>query len=278
MKVLWSDSDAKRRDFFRRYAVYYKAMLPENADYVLITDDKGNFCGFAALVCRAASAEIIFLVVEESRRHKGYGSFMLKEIEKALRDSRIPVVRAVLPPRHEMTGLFSKARYQLFDGEPEYAVPFAALHYCANFRKQIENADPVKARTLDEFTPEERKLITRYFEEERITDYKLLDKNRSSAVLEGGEVRALFLCEKVSGGVIIEYMYTVKEHPEYLIDCFRATSRYISLSSANAPKKKDMMLSVSMHNEKGVKLLKYFTEGLIQPEIITREIFAVKNI
>lgn len=278
MKVLWSDSDAKRRAFFRRYAICYKALLPENADYVLVTDDEGNLCGFAALVCRAESAEIVFLVVEESRRRQGYGLFMLNEIEAALRNSRIPVVRAVLPPRDEMTELFSKAGYGLFDGDPEYAVPFAALHYCANYRKQIENADPVKARILEELTPEERRLLVRFFDEERITDYDLLDRNRSSAVLEGGEVRALFLCEEIPGGVIIEYMYTVKEHPEYLMDCFRATSRHISLKSVNAANKKNMMLSVSMQNEKGVKLLKYFTEGLIEPEIITREIFAVKKI
>ncbi|MBQ6966321.1 MAG: GNAT family N-acetyltransferase [Lachnospiraceae bacterium] len=275
MKALWSDSDTKRRDFFRRYAIYYKVILPDNADYVLVTDDEGNFCGFAALVCRANSAEIVFLIIEESRRKQGYGSFLLSEIEEALKNSRIPVVRVVLPPRDEMTGLFTKAGYQLFDGEAEYAVPIASLHYCASFRKQIEEVKPDKAKTLSEITPDERKLLLKYFDEEKITDHKLLDNRRSSVVLKGGEVRAVFLCERVAGGVIIEYMYTEKDHPEYLMDCLRATTHYIA---EHPGKERDLMISVSLENEKGVRLLKYFTDGMIEPEIITREIYAVKNV
>ena len=144
-------------------------------------------------------AEIFFLIIDQNQRGQGIGSFLLKEIEDALRRSDITLVRSVLPLRDDLERLYSKAGYELFDGESEYAIPFNSLHYSANYRKQIEGKNPLKAAAYNRLSPGEKRLVNAFLRNMSITETAVFENDVSSAVVADGRVSALLLCEIVTG-------------------------------------------------------------------------------
>ncbi len=275
MKALWSDSDSNRRQFFRNYAAIYDKSLPQDAETILVTDDSGNLCGLAGILDRDYSAEIVFLAIDKKYRRQGYGSYLLNEMENTLRVSRIDTARAILPINEELNGFFSKAGYDLFDGKKEYAFPFAVLHYCERYRKLIENKAPVKARALKTLSLEDQLLLKAFINKNNVTKAASYNNVLSSVIIDGNRICAYLLCEALHGGVVIDSLYAEKEHPEYIPDCIRVLNQELA---KRKEKLKDLKLSFTDNNGKAVKLLEYFTDGLMEPEEIIRETIAVKKL
>ena len=184
-------------------------------------------------------------------------------------------MRAVIPGRDEMTGLFRKAGYELYEAGKEYALPFRSLHYSPIYRMKVEGKNPVKAKALIDANVEERNVLKAYFNDNGISDGLSFDKDLSSVIFDNGRVSALMLCERIPGGLIVEYILTSRDHPEYLIDCLRVMDRYIS---KKAEAKEGLMLSFATGHEKERNLVKRLSGGLMDPEEIIREYIAVKKI
>ena len=62
-----------------------------------------------------------------------------------------------------------------------------------------------------------------------ITDLSDYDEALCAACLSEGRLSALLLCERMDKGVIVRYMYTDREQPEDLLDCFRVLNKALDL-------------------------------------------------
>ncbi|MCR5402402.1 MAG: GNAT family N-acetyltransferase [Butyrivibrio sp.] len=270
MKAQWLDSEKERNRFIKNYA----AVIPENADYMTVTDDDGDICGFAAITVRYNSSDIEFLIIEEEKRGQGYGSFLLENVERALGILGTEIIRCILPPGGDVTEFFTRAGYRLYEGEAGYGVLFSSLHYSYGFRKEIEEIDPVEARTISHSTSSERKLISAILKEDGYTESRSSDINLSSFVCHKGVIEAVLLIETSPGTVHIKYMYAEND-TKYLTDCFRASCRQIL---ALHGRDRDLKLAFSAGDKQGLEFLTELTGDLVIPEKLPGLYIAVKEI
>ncbi|MCR4654786.1 MAG: GNAT family N-acetyltransferase [Lachnospiraceae bacterium] len=276
MKTFWAGTDRNKLLFFKKYAACYGTVLPEHAEICIVTDDGGDYGGFAAIVSGRNVTDIVFIEVPEKKRRQGFGSRLLEEIEVCAGNSGIGMVRCIIPLREDLRLFFIKAGYDLFETGAEYAVSFGALDYSPVYRKNIAGKEPVRARALDQFSPEEREILKEYFNEKGITYWESYDRKLSAALLDKDSIEAVMLCEEKPGGVIVGYLHTDKEHPEHIFDCFRVLDRALSSKKKNMAA--DYRLSFGTGHELEKELLTHIAGGMLDVEKITREAAAVRNI
>ncbi len=274
MKSYWTGTNKQKRKFFKDYASCYNIDIPDNADLLIATDDDGSFCGFSALVSNERFTDIIFFLVPEKNRRNGYGSFMLEEIENTVKASDIRIIRCVMPPTEDLSGIFSKESYNVFPGEREYAVSFGALHYSEKYMDLIAGKDPKQTKSLDECSASEKGILKDFFAREGIIDGMSYDRKLSSVTFDNDKVGGLFLCDRLNSGIVIGYMYASEEHPEYLLNGFRKMDSILSGFGEDAKKLK---ISFATGNDNELDLIKMLSGDVSQIEEIIREVIAVKS-
>lgn len=269
MRVFRVDPKDKKKKELRAYAAHMRYHLPEDCEYLVAADDDDVLSGFAALLPDRDVTDILFLYVFESKRRKYAGSMLLRGIEDAVREAGGRSLRCIMPAEDNLMTLFTREGYGLFPGVTEYAVSFGTLYYSKLYRKHIHGRSPKKAKTLGECTSAQKRALEVLLGKEEMTG--LL-----SAVFDGAEIMAVLSCEAFTKGILVDYMYVKKEHPELLLDCFRLLDS--KLVSVYGERMSDMMLSFSTGNDMEEELIKSFSGGLIPPQKYTREYVAVKNL
>ena len=214
MRVFRVDPKDKKKKELRAYAAHMRYHLPEGCEYFAAADDDDVLSGFAALLPDRDVTDILFLYVFESKRRKHAGSMLLRGIEDAVREAGGRSLRCIMPAEDNLMTLFTREGYGLFPGETEYAVSFGTLYYSKLYRKHIHGRSPKKAKTLGECTSARKRALETLLGKEEMTG--LL-----SAVFDGAEIMAVLSCEAFTKGILVDYMYVKKEHPELLLDCFR---------------------------------------------------------
>ncbi len=275
MKSYWLGSDKKNRKFFKDYSKSFNMPIPDNADIIVVAEDDGDFCGFSAIVATPGYADIVFFLVIREKRRNGCGSFMLQEIEKAVRESKIGHLRCMMPSGGErLLGLFTKEGFDLFPGETEYAINFGALYYSEKYLSLIAGKEPKNTKTLSELNTSENGMLKAFFNKQGITAGKHYNKKLSSVTIENGEIVALLLCDGVPTGVIIVFMYVDKDHPDFLLNGFRLIDKSLS---GFGEKAKKLKISFSTGNDSDLGLVKKIAEDMVQINEITREVIAIKQ-
>ena len=275
MKAFWLDSDKDRNAFINEHAVHYLTFIPDDMEFMVVKDDKDNYCGFAAFICDSITAEIWLLVIEEKYRGQGFEDFLLQNLEQKLIALGAKFARCIVPLEGETYELLCRAEYELFEDEPMHAVPFAALHYSSFFRKKIEEVEPSAARTLDRLSAYELKALQQFLKDKKVRSEGAVRNAFSSVICDGRTIRAVMLCDCVPGCIVIRYLYSENEHSEYLLDCFRASCRLIGYYLRRDA---DLYLSFDTGDERETRLLKYLAGDLIEPKEITRRAIAVKRL
>ncbi|MCR5788870.1 MAG: hypothetical protein K6G83_03195, partial [Lachnospiraceae bacterium] len=215
------------------------------------------------------------------KRRQGIGIFLLKEIEAAAASSGAGVLRAVLPGREDLLGFFEKAGFAYFAGGKEYAVSFGSLRYSSVYRKKVKGKEPFRAKALGGLNTSEREMLTAWCHDQDITDLSDYDEALSAACLSEGRLSALLLCEQMDKGVIVRHMYTDREQPEDLLDCFRVLNRALDLpydKEEGSPDRADYMLSFGTGHTVEKTLLLHLAGDMVPITEITRETAAVKSL
>ncbi|MBQ7614752.1 MAG: GNAT family N-acetyltransferase [Butyrivibrio sp.] len=275
MKTFWIGFDNKEIEYFIDYAAKLKAKIPEEAEILAATDDDGIVKGFAAVVATKDVSDIVFFFVAEEARGKNIGRTMLKEIEKTVRESGVSIIRCVVPNEDGIVNLFFNEGYDFFDTGTEYAVSVGALYYSGTYRKSIYGKEPVKAKSLDQFTPEEKKIFKSLCHENIIEELDFFNPKLSAAVFDGDTVKAFLLCESNMKGIIVDYMHSEAEHPENLIDCFRVLDKALSTHKEETSK---LMISFATGNDTEERFLKRLAGDVVLVEEFVREDFAIKRL
>ncbi len=275
MRIFWIGDNKANEDYLVDYASKLNERILKDADIIVATDDDGNLEAFAAIDARKELADIVFFYVVNEDRGKRIGHELLAEIEKTVMDSGVATIRCIIPQEEDMMALFDDAGYDFFPGGKEYAVSFGALHYSETYRKTIDGKKPVKAKTLDKLTDEENVILRHFLDENTLKEMDFFNKKLSSVVINNGEVAAVLLCESNLKGVIVDYLHSDKEHPDNLLDCFRALDNALS---AHKDILADMMLSFATGNEVEERLIHILSGEVVLIEEFVREDVAVKNL
>lgn len=274
MRSYWLGADKKKRKFFRDYASCYNTELPDDSDIILITEEDGSFSGFSAIVSNKHSSDIIFFLVPEEKRRKGCGWFMLREIEQAVRNTDISLIRCIMPSVEGLPGFFQREGFDLFPGESEYAVSFGSLNYSSNYRSLIAGKEPLNTKALADLDPQETALFKSFLIQEGLTGVSSYNNRLSSVTIIDGKILAVLLCYGLSSGLVIGYMYAAPDHPEFLLNGFRKLDKALSVYGEKADKLK---ISFSTGNPQDYDLIKKITDDVVSIEVITREVIAVKQ-
>ncbi len=275
MKVYWLGKDNENRKYIKRYAAVYKTLVTDGNDIITVTDDEGKLAGFSALSVTPAKTEISFFLVLKEYRNKGYGRYMLGEIEKALRAADVKEVRAIIPGDPGYRALFSREGYDIFDGSKEYMVRYGAFRYSDTYSKHISGKDPRGARSLKDLSAGEMKLLGDFFKEKGIPSEGGLDKELSAVCIEDGKIKGFVLCEKKADNIIIDMIYSSKKELHEVINCFRLIDRIIS---EKGDEKKDILVSFAPDNERIREFTRLIAGDPVQISEITRETTALKSL
>ena len=274
MKSYWLGSDKKKRKFFKDYASCYNMELPDNSDILLIAEEDGSFSGFSAVVSNKYSSDIVFFLIPEEKRRKGCGWFMLREIEQAVINTNISLLRCIMPSVEGLPAFFQREGFDLFSGESEYAVSFGSLKYSSNYRSLIAGKEPLDTKALAELDPPETTLLKSFLLQEGLTGIGYYNNKLSSVTMVDGKILALLLCDGLPSGVVINYMFAAADHPEYLLNGFKKLDQALSVYGEKADKLK---ISFSTGNPQDYDLIKKITDDVVSIDVITREVIAVKQ-
>ena len=129
MKSYWIGKRNNYRLTIKRYLLAYRMTLPDDADVITVTDDNGQLCAFSILSTNRVFSDVLFFLVFEDFRRKGFGSFMLSEIIDSLKESGVSLLRCLIPFGEGFHELFTSQGFDIFPGRKEYGVPFGAFHY-----------------------------------------------------------------------------------------------------------------------------------------------------
>ena len=275
MNIFWIGDNKADEDYLIDYASNLNGMIFRDADFIVATDDEGKLEGFAAIEANRDLADIVFFYVVDEARGKNVGMALLSEIEKTVLESGVDILRCVLPAENAMMALFDDYGYSFIPCGKEYAVSLGSLHYSETYRKVIEGKKPVKARTLEELTDEENKIFKHSLDENTLRELHFFNKKLSSVVINNGVVDAVLLCEANLNGVIVDYMHSDKEHPDKLLDCFKALDRALS---AHKDATKDLKISFATGNQVEQRLIRALSGEMALIEEFVRENVAIKRL
>ena len=221
MKSYWIGKRNNYRLTIKRYLLAYRMSLPDDADVIMVTDDNGQLCAFSILSTNRVFSDVLFFLVFEDFRRKGFGSFMLSEIIDSLKESGVSLLRCLLPFGEGFHELFTSQGFDIFPGRKEYGVPFGAFHYSETYVKAIEGKDPAHAVSVKDCTEAEKLAVRNYFRKNDISDKMGYDRELSVVSFDRGKVAAVMLCERKPGTVMIEILRLSAESPKFVYRCFR---------------------------------------------------------
>ena len=226
MKTYWLNHDKKREDYFKTYAAAFdRTILPKDSMITLVCEEK-EVCGFSGITVDGDTAYLLFFLVFEAWRRKGFGSFLMKELTEKLSETGISMLHAVVPSDDAICAFLEAEGFDFFPGEEEYAVSFGELRYCEKYRKDIMGQPIGGALSFQDCTDRQKDVIRKALAEQGITEPRGYDMELSMASFRNGMVDSIILCERVAGGIIIRTMFFSESGgPRDLLDCLRAFNK-----------------------------------------------------
>jgi ribosomal protein S18 acetylase RimI-like enzyme len=275
MKTYWLNHDKKREDYFKTYAAAYDRMLiPEEAMITLVCEGK-EVCGFSAVIGDGDTAYILFFLVFEEYRRKGYGSFLLKEQTEKLSEAGISVLHVVVPSDEAVCAFLEAEGFDFFPGEKEYAVSFGELLYCDKYRRGIMRQPARDVIAFKECTLRQKDEIRKILAEQGINEPRGYDMELSMADFRNGKLTSVLLCERIGGGIIVRSMLISESgQPRDLLNCIRAFNERLMAQENSASMKISFPADVNGNRS----LIEFLTGFNIQIGEFNRGYVALKRI
>lgn len=274
MKAVLISGDKDQREIFEKYASGYGMGISNNHDIIAVMDDEGELSGFSVLKAFGDYNEILFFLIFEEMRRKGCGSFLLREIVRSS-EKNGAVIRCSMPDSTELKRLFEKEGFEFYPGRLEHTVSFGALHYSKLYMEKVAGKEPVNTKAFDECSDVEWKKIMDFFASQNIIYRGRGNKKLSSVTFVKGKVGALYLCERLPGGIVVYYVYSDKDHPEYLLNGLRVIHRIIE---PLGEKGRELNLSFATRRPGGRELLIKLTGDPVIVKELVRGTTAVRNV
>ena len=275
MKSYWIGKRNNYRLTIKRYLLAYRMTLPDDADVITVTDDNGQLCAFSILSTNRVFSDVLFFLVFEDFRRKGFGSFMLSEIIDSLKESGVSLLRSLIPFGEGFHELFTSRGFDIFPGRKEYGVPFGAFHYSETYVKAIEGKDPAHAISIQDCSEAEKLAVWNYFKKNDISDKMGYDRELSVVSFDKGKVAAIMLCEKKPGTVMIEILRLSADSPKYVYRCFRVLD---SILTSNGEETYSWTVVFATGNGNDLELARFFSRDPAIVKEIVREETAVLNL
>ncbi|MCR5748378.1 MAG: GNAT family N-acetyltransferase [Lachnospiraceae bacterium] len=275
MKAYWLGPENEYRKNIKRYAAVYKTLVNKDNDVVVVTDDEKHLAGFSVLSSLGQMTDITFFYVIEEYRRKGYGRFMLSEIEDALRETDVEMLRAMLNEGYGYKELFLKEGYDFFPGAMEYVIRYGALRYSAMYRRHIAGKEAGKAKSIKDLNQSEKKLMSVFLQAMNIPVETGLDREYSIVSINNGKIEAMLLCEKAVNGIIIDVVYSARNDIKDVMSCFRLIDKILDSYGA---RKNDILLSFAVDGDKNREISRILVGDNAQIGEVRRESSYIKTI
>ena len=275
METYWLNHDKKREDYFKTYAAAFdRTLIPDEAMITLVCEDK-EVCGFSAIAGDGETAYILFFLIFEQYRRKGYGSFLLKELSERMSKAGISMLHIVIPSDEALCAFLKAEDFEFFPGEEEYVVSIGELRYCEKYRKGIMGKPSRNAIPFKDCTLAQKNEIRSTLEEQGIYEPRGFDMDLSMADFKNGKLDSLLVCERIGGGIIVRTMYISESgKPRDLLNCIRAFGERLAAEKNSA----SMELSFPADVNGNRKLIEFLTGFNIQIGSINRGYVAMKRI
>ena len=272
MKSYWLSQESKYRVQFKRYAAIYGTQFPDDAQILVVTDDDEKVWAFSVLDVLHDSAEILFFYIFNDGWEMGCGSYMLDEIENALKDSDTSLIRCLIPDYAGYPNLFAESGFDIFPAGKEYAVTYGALRYSETYAKRISGKKSEGVKSVSECSSDELQTLVAYLKQKGLPD-EGIDKDHSVASFTKGNLNALILCEKKAEGIIIDFIQNNTGDAKHILNCFRKLDHVLSECSDVTD---DTKIYIATDNGSNRKLAETLIGDNVNMEEIVRRLIAVK--
>ncbi len=274
MKTYWLNHDKEREDYFKTYAAAFDRTLLSADAMITLVCENDEVCGFSALTVDDDIAYILFFLVFEEYRRRGYGSFLLGELSEKLSEAGILTIHAIVPSDEGICAFFEKEGFEFFPGEGEYEISFGEVCSCEKYRKDIMGQPVRDVVAFKDCTPKQKDVIREILKEHGITEPRGYDLELSMAGHDNGRVDSILLCERINGGIIIRMMIISETgKPKDLLYCLRALNDKLCAEEGSA----SMMLSFPTDVSANLSLIEYLTGLELNIEEYNRGYIAIRH-
>ncbi len=235
MDYFWVASTHKQAPVCRHFAKARGFLLPGDAVYLVCIDDEKTICGLSAMNDDPTDPFLLFIYVPEERRGQGIGSGMIMEILRAAEVEKISSIRCYAEPATGVDAFLEHYGFDLFPGSSVYRITYAALRYSKQYQRNVIGKMPGRACAVSAVGKEGLKALMDFFGRMGLTWGTGYDSSISMVEMNGENVDALMLCDRVPTGLIIKYLYSGKDKAASIIHCFRALNKLMPAEGTLSP-------------------------------------------
>ena len=276
MKFTWITTGDKESHFFKDMAARYNVVLTGDEEILIASDEEDRAAGFSAFTISEGFLDIAFFFVGEAFRDGDCADYMLGDLEATAKKGGAAYIRYMMPTSDALVSYFEKRGFDIFPGKRFYEISIGALYYSKNFRERIYRKDPKGVKSIEDCTPDEHRLLNRFFEQNGIDQEVPFNQKLSNVKIKDGVIRSLILNDTLpSGQITISYVYVEEGHIAYLLDNFRRCSQVLDAYGRRARKLK-LLFSTETGSE--LDLIKYFIEDVGQINEVYLVMTAVKKL